>query len=405
MRTQRQPLLDVFRGFAIFGIFVVNITIMHSVLMYQDAYNGQFTGAVTEFITKLLQLFFYNKFFPIFSFLFGLGLSMQMQSKINSGKGYVGFFCRRMALLFVFGLGHIVLLWSGDVLHLYAMLGLLCLVFIKLDRRVLVAVAILLLVFPYYDSGAMWLSGLFTPALESGLLNYGDQGLVEAIRKGSYLAGVDVRLDEYAANLPMLLFYLAPMALAMFLLGIAAGKGEYKFGSQTWLVQTKTLAITTLVLTSVYRFSFLWLMPGTELYSNEVLRPVWFKLMFLSDVTFGLFYLWAIAWCWHKNIGVKLLSPFSYVGRMALTNYLMQSLVGLVLFTSVGFALYQTLSPLMCFVLAVAIFSVQILFSKVWLTHFRFGPLEWLWRCGSYLSLFIMRRGRGSQESLQQTEQ
>lgn len=394
MKTElhRQPLLDVFRGFAIFGIFVVNITIMHSVLMYQDAYLSQFQDAVSVFITKVLQLFFYNKFFPIFSFLFGLGLSMQLQSRIKAGRKYTGFFVRRMALLFLFGFAHISLFWSGDVLHLYAVLGLFSLLLIRANSKVLVGSAIVLLIFPYYEHGAMWFAALFSPGLESALLAYSSGGVSEVLNKGSYLSTMVLRADEYAANLPMLLFYLAPMALAMFLLGIAAGQNRVRFASTAWLEQTKKLAMIILVITTLYRVLFLWFLPGTELYSNEVLRPVWFKLMFLSDVTFGLFYLWVITWVWHQTTVAKLLIPFSFVGRMALTNYLMQSVIGLVLFTNIGFSLYQSLNPLQCFTLAMLCFVGQVLFSKFWLSHFQYGPLEWLWRCGSYMTMVPLRK-------------
>lgn len=161
VQSQRQPLLDVYRGFAVFGIFAVNITIMHSVLMYQDTYLSQFQDSVSAFITKLLQLFFYNKFFPIFSFLFGLGLSMQMKRKIDAQSKYIAFFIRRMGLLSLFGCAHIVFMWSGDVLHLYAVLGVCCLLFIRLNNKVLITIASVILIFPYYDNAAMWFAGLF----------------------------------------------------------------------------------------------------------------------------------------------------------------------------------------------------------------------------------------------------
>jgi uncharacterized protein len=391
VQTNRQPLLDVFRGFAIFGIFFINITIMHSMMMYQDGYHAQFQDGISELIKRILQLFFYNKFFPIFSFLFGLGLSMQMAAKINQGKSYIGFFSRRMLLLFLFGMAHMTFLWSGDVIHLYAALGVLCLFFIRLKAKTLMALAILTLAFPFYDNAAIGFSELFSPALDSALLSYGEQGVIDTLTQGNYADAIMLRWREYLANLPMLLFYLAPMALAMFLLGIAAGKSKHQFASAQWLQSTRLLAISTLVLTTSYRLVFLWVLPETELYRNELLRPLWFKLMFLSDVLFGLCYLWLMACLWHSQYLTKLLMPFSYVGRMALSNYLFHSVIGLVLFTHIGFSLYQSLSPLQCFTLALVSFFVQALLSKLWLSHFQYGPLEWLWRCGSYLSFFPMR--------------
>ena len=114
--------------------------------------------------------------------------------------------------------------------------------------------------------------------------------------------------------------------------------------------------------------------------------------MVLSDVAMGLFYLWLLGWVYYKTSWKKLLQPLTYVGRMALTNYILQSAIGLVLFSSIGFRLYETLSPSAAFLVAVGVFILQILLSKLWLRYFKFGPLEWLWRCLTYGKLFALKK-------------
>ncbi|MCF6458602.1 DUF418 domain-containing protein [Pseudoalteromonas sp. MMG024] len=390
--TQRDPLLDIFRGFAIFGIFFINITIMHCLFINQDAFSSQFQDTTSEVINRVLQLFFYNKFFPIFSFLFGFGITSQIIKKQLNNKTYLGFFTRRMSALFVIGALHISLFWSGDVLHLYAILGLLSLAMVKLNVRVLSLIAVGLLVFPFYDNLAkLFLKSLETP-LDKGLLAYGEQGIISTLREGTYFETIQLRFHEYMANLPMLLFYLAPMAFAMFTLGIAAGKSTLTLGSKQWLAYFKNPAIFALVLTSIYRVVFLFWLPESDLYRQDLLRPLWFKLMFLSDITFGLCYLWTIAWLWHRVFIKRLLMQFSYVGRLALSNYILHSVIGLFLFTNLGLSLYQTLSPLMCFVIALMSFVLQSLLSKWWLTHFQYGPLEWAWRRITYKQKMPFRR-------------
>ena len=390
--AQRDPLLDIFRGFAIFGIFFINITIMHCLFINQDVFSSQFQDTTSELINRVLQLFFYNKFFPIFSFLFGFGITSQIIKKQLNNKPYLGFFTRRMAALFVIGLLHISFFWSGDVLHLYAVLGLLSLAMVRLNVRVLILIAAGLLVFPFYDNLAeLFLKSLATP-LDKGLVEYGEQGIISTLREGAYFETIQLRFHEYMANIPMLLFYLAPMAFAMFTLGIAAGRSTLILGSKQWLAYFKKPTIFALVLTSIYRTVFLFWLSESELYRHELLRPLWFKLMFLSDITFGLCYLWAIAWLWHRGFIKKLLMQFSYVGRLALSNYILHSVIGLFLFTNLGLSLYQTLSPLMCFVLALISFVLQSLLSKWWLTHYQYGPLEWVWRCITYKQKMPFRR-------------
>ena len=389
---QRDPLLDIFRGFAIFGIFFINITIMHCLFINQDAFFSQFQDATSDVINRVLQLFFYNKFFPIFSFLFGFGITSQIIKKQLNNTPYLGFFTRRMAVLFVIGMLHITLFWSGDVLHLYAVLGLLSLAMVKLNVRVLSLIGAGLLVFPFYDNLAeLFLKSLTTP-LDKSLLAYGEQGIISTLREGSYFDTIQLRYHEYLANLPMLLFYLAPMAFAMFSFGIAAGKSALTLGSKQWLAYFKKPAIFAFVLTSVYRAVFLFWLPESELYRHELLRPLWFKLMFLSDITFGLCYLWVIAWLWHRGWMKNVLMQFSYVGRLALSNYILHSVIGLLIFTNLGLSLYQTLSPLMCFVIALTSFVLQVLLSKFWLSHFQYGPLEWGWRCITYKQKMPFKR-------------
>lgn len=149
--SQRIELLDVYRGFAIFGIFVVNIVIMHSTFLNQDEFNLQWTSTIDLITDKVLHLFFYTKFFPIFSLLFGLGISMQALKMWEQKKLSFSFFFRRMFILFLIGVCHVVFLWSGDVLNIYAILGLLVTFFIKRSNTFILASALIVLLFPFYD--------------------------------------------------------------------------------------------------------------------------------------------------------------------------------------------------------------------------------------------------------------
>ena len=395
IETQKRiDLLDIFRGFAVFGIFVVNIEIMNCTFFNQAGFSGQWTSTIDQVSVRILQLFFYSKFFPIFSFLFGLGISMQALKRIEENKNSSTFFFRRMLGLFIMGALHVLFLWSGDVLHLYALLGFLTVVLLKLPNKALLIGSVTLLLFPFYDqvAGQIFSVAGFNP--ESFMDGYTSKEIIRIIRSGSYLEGVQLRVSEYLSNIPVLYVFLAPVALSMFLLGLYFGKKKLVYSIDRLVDKIRKPVIIIAVTTNIYRILFLFILPNFEVYSNEALRPVFFKLMFLSDIAMGLFYLWLIGWITTKSPKwKKILNPLKYVGRMALTNYIMHSFIGLVLFSSIGFQLYETLSPTVTLLTATAAFCFQIVFSKFWLSHFHYGPLEWIWRCFSYQKFLPNKKG------------
>ena len=381
-KTDRIEILDVYRGFAILGIFVVNIVIMNSTFLNQDIYLEQFTSGIDAFAQQLLQLFFYTKFFPIFSLLFGVGIAMQARKLQEKKIALRPFFMRRMLFLFLFGVLHILLLWSGDVVHLYAILGLLMIVLFRIPAKWLLILSVIVLIFPFYD-----------PILGEIMqfLNYNPvhflKGLTGSsvntiIRQGSYLDGMHLRMREYFANLPMLLAFLAPVALSMIMLGMYLSKKLIFNDLRAFLNRIKIPMLIVAVVTNVYRIIFLFYLPETPIYKE--FRPIFIKSMVISDVFMGIFYLWLLGFLWYFTPFQNFLKPLKYVGKMALSNYILQSIIGLFLFSSVGFGRYEHFSPSGTLAIAVLVFLFQIVFSKIWLHYFRFGPLEWLWRCLTY---------------------
>lgn len=390
--SKRIELLDVYRGFAILGIFVVNIVIMNSTFLNQDEFAKQWTSNVDIAVQKVLQLFFYTKFFPIFSLLFGLGISMQAMKLSEKGKLSKAFFFRRMFFLFVFGVLHIVFLWSGDVLNMYALLGLLTVFFISKSNRLILGLSVFFLLFPFYDFlfEQLFMFLGYDPGIF--LKDYTGESVNQIITNGTYLEGIQLRILEYFSNLPMLLGFLAPIALSMFLLGMYLGKNKIYESLDVFILKIKKPVLIVTVLSNVYRILFLYVIVKLDVYKIAIARQLFIKLMVVSDVIMGLFYLWIIGWLWYNTSIKSIFKPLKYVGKMALTNYIMQSFIGLILFSSIGFGLYEMMSPSQTFIAAISVFIFQVIVSKVWLTYFQFGPLEWLWRCLTYKKLFKMKR-------------
>lgn len=384
--------MDVFRGFSIFGIFAVNIVIMNSTFLNQDEFAKQWTSNIDLVSERILQLFFYTKFFPIFSLLFGLGISMQAIKLFDKNKFSFSFFARRMFVLFIFGIFHIVFLWSGDVLNFYAVLGLFTVFMMKRSNKIILVLAAVLLLFPFYDQVFGYFFNLINFQPETFLSGYTGETVNQIIINGTYVEGMKLRLLEYVSNIPMVLGFFAPIATSMFLLGLYLGKNKIHESLEVFIQQIKKPMLLIAVLTNSYRLVFLFLLPNFEIYSAENFRDIFFKLMILSDITMGLFYLWAIGWLWYNTKLKNLLSVLQYVGKMALTNYILQSFIGLFLFSSVGFRLYETMSPTVTLLTAFTVFLFQIVFSKIWLAYYRFGPLEWVWRCFTYKKLLPNRK-------------
>jgi len=102
--------------------------------------------------------------------------------------------------------------------------------------------------------------------------------------------------------------------------------------------------------------------------------------------------MWFIVWLWFTGKLTGFLKRFQPVGKTALSNYILQSLIGVIIFSGIGFSMYQKMSLLECFITATVCFILQVMLSKLWLKYFKFGPLEWCWRCLSYGRLFSIKR-------------
>ncbi len=359
-----------------------------------DAFARQWTSSLDYWTERFLQLFFYTKFFPIFSLLFGVGIAMQAKKLRDLGEKSSTFFSRRMAVLFLFGWMHITFLWSGDVLHIYAILGLLSVWMVSRSDSFLLTGIFFFLLFPFYDQVLGFVLRVLSIDPYGFLASYSVESIRGLMRQGSYGDMILFRWREYVSNIPLLVGYLMPLAFAMFLLGIYLGRKEVYASMDKWVLRIRKPMIWVLMVSNAYRLLFLFLLPETELYRTEWGRVVFVKLMVISDVAFGLFYLWFIAWLWYFSSLQKTISPLRFVGRMALTNYLLQSLIGMLVFTSVGLGMFETLSPFQMTLLAFVVFGGQVIFSRLWLSYFRFGPLEWLWRKLTYSKRLVWKKNK-----------
>ncbi len=396
-KEDRIMLLDTLRGFAIFGILMVNMPLffqpISTILLGANPDASLLHKASESFI----KFFFEGKFYVIFSLLFGYGFWLFLSKKTDDGVNIIPSFRRRAFFLLLFGLLHIILLWNGDILLIYAVYGFLLLLFRRISDRGLVKWAIWVGMLPsiliglwsliYYlassnpelkaefDAGSAS-QAQFAESLVQSASNTFSSGLFSEI--------VSIRVQEYLAMLPGYLLIFSPMVLAMFFLGIVAARRQLLESPQHNAPMFKKLLIWSgvigVILNAVYVVSYL---------KAEASSPtIW---QFLSTLThaigglaFGLFYVSGIAILLAKGMLKKISKYLSAVGRMALSNYLTHSLVCAFLFHSYGLGLYGKIEIWHGIVLTILIFCAQIPISVWWLRRFRFGPLEWMWRSLTY---------------------
>jgi uncharacterized protein len=393
IETRRIEELDFYRGFAILGIFMVNILVMNVSFAYRQEWEAEQTGWINQSTLFILETLFYSKFFVIFSLLFGMGVALQIQSSSNKS---IFFFLRRFGALLVFGLLHILFIWSGDILHLYAILGLFSLAFFKLHPKILLWLAIIVFIFPYFGKLADWSFNTLSLAPEKALDEYSRNDLTELYRNGSYSSGMQLRIKEYLFALKLVFAYIAPVAFSMMLLGGYLVKQGIVYRLKSFANEiSKPLLISTLILL-IYRFSLIYyILPNHAPQWGSALSITLHTIFSLSDISISFTMLWLLTKLYHRAYLIKVINSLKFVGRMAFTNYILQSVFAYWLMRTLSY--YETFSVFQCFILVLLFFGVQIMISKIYFSYFMFGPLEWLWRVVSYWKILpILKKNKQS---------
>lgn len=383
-QTVRVHDVDALRGFALLGIFVVNITFMASGYPGNLVDDPSFSSPIDSVARFLTAALFSMKFYLLFSFLFGYSFVLQMDAAERVGAAFVPRMLRRALGLFVFGAGHIVLLYSGDVLTTYAVICLVLVVMHRVSDRAAGLTAVILYAFVTLSlvvSAAFLDRSRFMPSHNEALAQAATQtqsmlgGPIEIL--GHHLAGLDLLVIQ-AASLQ------GPTALAMFLLGMIAARRRLfsDLGDKSRLLRRVQGVGFAIGLPGGVLFALLGGDTNSWATAVSVVTAPFLSAAYVATLVRFL----------HARRGGRLRNILEPVGRIALTNYLAQSLVGLLLFTGIGFGLAGGVAPPTLIVLAVAIFAAQAAVSALWLRSHRYGPAEYLLRCLTNWSR--PRRGR-----------
>lgn len=398
---ERIQLIDVLRGFALFGVLLANMAWLSGEdVVLTDARAASLpTAAFDHYAKYLINFFVDGKANTIFAFLFGLGFAVQLIRAEERGISILPIYARRLFLLLLFGLAHMLLLWYGDILHLYALMGFVLILFRRRSGKTLLMAGVLLAILPFALLFSLpWVFAHFggpldaaERAAELAAEIQGKEARLAVFAGGSYLAVVRAHwrynLEEYITS--GIMFALAFYALGRFLLGYYVGRRRLLHESHLHLPLFRRLLVWGLVFGIIGNAIFVWVSVAMDAKTaNEAslwaVGAAW--IICLGIPAMSLFYLSAIVLLFQRPRWQKRLLWLAPVGRMALTNYLMQTVFHLFIFYGygLGLGLIGRVGTSLCIPLSLAIFALQILYSRWWLARFRFGPAEWLWRTLTY---------------------
>ncbi|MDG5749144.1 DUF418 domain-containing protein [Qipengyuania sp. XHP0207] len=396
--------LDFIRGIAVMGILAANIVAFGQPMtayMYPDAFTVPHSLAedwmwVAQFV--LID----SKMRGLFTLLFGAGMVLFLERAAARGQGR-WLQVRRLLWLGVIGLIHYFFIWRGDILFLYACSGLAALLFVGLSRRKLLVLGLV-----GYFGGALLYTGFvgFLPMMENSqepaFVELAEElesekqadladGRLETrmIAEGDYADWVNHNIVEHGPELGFYLLMFWFETLPLMLVGMAAYRyglfdggldpGRQRFwGLTLWLVGT---ALTIPVA--------LWAKDGGLTYYGTLAAMAGWSMVPRLFAILGLVTLLAL---WGNRVTGSLAERVSAAGRAAFTNYLGTSVLMMLVFHGWAGGLFGQLGRTELYLVAAATWVLMLLWSKPWLERYRFGPLEWLWRCLTYWRIFPLRR-------------
>ena len=400
---ERIEVLDVIRGFALLGILIANMAWYNSPAHYSEVLGeNMWPGFWNTITSSFINLFVQGKFYSIFSFLFGLGFAIFFERAKERTTKPKFLFCRRLFILLLIGLVHAFFIWSGDILVSYALLGFLLPLFFNRKPKTLIKWAISLfgvfILFMVFAMGVLALvrmhnESAITDALQPVLADMETRAAnsYQAYGHGTFSEIMAQRVSDTRFALNQLfagIFVIFPL----FLFGLYAGKKKIFQNIETSLTLIRKIWIWSLVVgltMSIVTFGFKSL-ADADPYSFYV--AIHTSAGFFGDTGLCFFFITSITLLYQNKRWKLKLKPLSYMGRMALSNYLLQSIICTTIFYNYGLGLYGKVDPALGFVFSVAIFITQLFISNWWLKHYQFGPVEWIWKCLTYGKFFRMKQ-------------
>ncbi len=384
VKKKRYVILDALRGFAILGIILANFPEFSLWTFAPDASHTTDDRVVQAILTYFVD----GKFYTLFSILFGMGFAIQLEN----AKGKLRTFYRRMVVLFIIGLLHILFLWSGDILMLYAAMGMLLPLFRRLSTKGILWAAAFFLLLPIL-ADAVFGSRPADPIEAAQWQICGLYGITEA-NFSTWLSDAQSYREVFqflqqGAVERMWEFVLGHRyfkVLGLFLIGYAAGRKRIFAHLEENKPMLRKLLAWGFGLGVPIGILYTW----SSMNAHPVGRVAHSAFYFLSVYPMGLAYAAGFCLMFIRRREARIWKMFAAPGRMACTNYIFQSVFGILIFYGIGLGLGAKVNLLQTEVIALAVYAFQLVFSTAWMKRFRFGPIEWVWRMLTYGKVFSL---------------
>jgi uncharacterized protein len=393
--SDRLPLLDATRGVALLGIFTLNLAPLSGFIFLKPEEMSALPTAAVDLPAALLILWFgHGKFYSLFSLLFGIGFAMQMESAARAGDQRLRRFRRRLLVLLAIGFIHLTFIWEGDILALYALVGFALIPLRSLSQRALLTTSAVLLVLPVVEQALIVAShGALDPGaplLEIGrrwqiAMGFGtDAEPYPVLKYASFTEALRFQLSGIWFRYADLLTTGRPFkVLAMFVLGLWVGRSGLLRDIEPWVPLLRRVRLVCLAvgLPAALVQALMEVGAGPRDSPLQILASAAYAL---GVAPLAVAYGAHLALLWRRAIWRDRLAWAIAPGRMALTNYLMQTVIGIALFYGIGLGLMGELGPVTWPLIAGVVVAFQAAVSWWWLGRFPFGPMEWLWRRATY---------------------
>lgn len=402
---EREIFMDVLRGFSILGIFIANLGGFSWYSEEAHATGPYLLPAWDHTMQSLHHMLIEGKFYSIFSLLFGWGIALQFKRGETNGINALPTVRRRLLFMLLLGAVHL-LIWPGDIVFFYALLGFILLPLRKFSNKTLLITGGILILSPIL---LYWLKMNWTvlnyPAellkktgikVDGALLNIkSEEEFMNMMKHGTWLDQLKSNISGFFFRYQYLFFVSRiPKVIGMFLIGYVVGRSDFY----------KNIAQHKKILYWVIGFGLLIGLPANYFlahYMNNYMGD-YFQLKTkglyqtiayaFGVVPLALTYVALFMLSFQTAAGKKILSVIAPVGKMAFSNYIMHSLIGNFVFLGAGLGYMGQVGPVYFTLFGISVFILQIILSTIWLKYFNYGPLEWLWRSATYKKWQPMRR-------------
>ena len=390
--------IDVLRGVAVLGILIMNIqnfSMIGAAYMNPDAY-GDLAG-INKWVWILSHIMADQKFMTIFSILFGAGVILFTSKAIQKDKKPGPIHFRRMFWLFVFGMVHAYLIWSGDILVNYALCGMFVFIFRNKSPKKLLIISAVFFIIPILLDLMSGFSMPYWPeeSVQDNLKNWKPSAEAIAVEisnyQGNWLIQMDSRVGAAIFMQTFLFLWesfwrvtaLMLLGMALFKQGILSAQLSNKYYIKLSLFGF--ILGLPLILYAIYSdFSTGWTMQRSMFYNQQ--------FNYIGSVGIALAYIGIIMLIVKSTKAIKCKSWFAAVGKMAFTNYILESLICTFIFYGHGLGFYGQVERKFQILIVFASWILILIISPLWLRYFKFGPLEWLWRSLTYWNIQPIRK-------------